>query len=281
MTRPTFRRLYPPAAPAEGEALWVLLSGADILVPAEGPAALLPGTTEAPAVAPVVDRLLLGTLGDTPVLAGALDPLAPPPEGYRAAGLRTILADADPETAALAVYAAQIVQWGRTARFCSACGQPLGSIAGTWGRACAACGHTVYPPVSPAVIVLVHDGERALLASKPGWGRRYSLVAGFVEPGETLEDCVAREVKEEVGVAVGELRYVGSQPWPFPHQIMIGFLAQYAGGEIAIDAAELADARWFTRDDLPELPPPFTISRQIIELWRGARTEDRGARTTD
>jgi NAD+ diphosphatase len=119
------------------------------------------------------------------------------------------------------------------------------------------------------VIVLVADGDRALLASKAGWGKRYSLVAGFVEPGETLEACVAREVKEEVGVDVGALRYVGSQPWPFPHQIMIGFIAEYAGGEIAIDAEELADARWFEKSALPELPPPFTISRQIIELWRG------------
>lgn len=122
------------------------------------------------------------------------------------------------------------------------------------------------------MIVLVHEGERALLASKAGWGKRYSLVAGFVEPGETLEECVAREVKEEVGVEVDELRYVGSQAWPFPHQIMVGFLAHYAGGEIAIDTAELADARWFTRDDLPELPPPFTISRQIIELWLAGRS---------
>jgi NAD+ diphosphatase len=269
MTRPPFRRLYPPAAPAADNALWVLLRGTDILAPAEGPAALLPGSVEAPGIAPVADRLLLGALGDTPVLAGALDPEAPLPEGYQALGLRAILADAEPELAQLAVYAAQLVQWGRIARFCSTCGQPLGPVEGTWGRACAACGHTVYPPVSPAVIVLVHDGERVLLASKPGWGRRYSLVAGFVEPGETLEACVEREVKEEVGVEVGELRYVGSQPWPFPHQIMVGFLAQYAGGEIGIDEAELADARWFTRATLPELPPPFTISRQIIELWRG------------
>jgi NAD+ diphosphatase len=120
------------------------------------------------------------------------------------------------------------------------------------------------------VIVLIHDGgDRALLTTKSGWGKRYSLVAGFVEPGETLEACVAREVREEVGVEVEELRYVGSQPWPFPHQLMVGFMARYAGGEIAIDTAELTDAAWFSRDALPELPPPFSIARQIIELWRG------------
>ncbi|MEN9937983.1 MAG: hypothetical protein RLZZ387_4562 [Chloroflexota bacterium] len=272
MPNASFRRLYPPAAPATDRALWVLLRGADILVPADAPSTLFSGTTESPDVADVVDRFLLGAMGDTPVLAGALDPDAPLPEGYKTAGLRNVMADADPETAALTVYASQIAQWGRIARFCSACGQPLGSVEGTWGRACPSCGHTVYPPVSPAVIVLVYDGEgRALLASKPGWGKRYSLVAGFVEPGETFEECVSREVKEEVGVEVGELTYTGSQAWPFPHQIMVGFLARYAGGDIVIDETELADARWFAHDALPELPPPFTISRQIIELWRSQR----------
>jgi NAD+ diphosphatase len=271
MTAPTFRRLYPPAAPQEGPALWLLFRGADVLVPSEGPAALLPGTTDAPDVTPALaDRLLVGALGETPVLAGALDPEAPLLPGYQAVSLRALLADADAEFGGMAVYAAQLVQWGKIARHCPSCGQPVEPVAGTWGRACPSCGHTVYPPVSPAVIVLVHDGERALLASKPGWGKRYSLVAGFVEPGETLEQCVAREVKEEVGVEVAELRYVGSQPWPFPHQIMIGFLARYAGGEIAIEQEELADARWFERTALPELPPPFTIARQIIELWRRA-----------
>lgn len=269
MSQQRFRRLYPPAAPNGDRALWVVLRGQEVLAPAEGHAALLPGACDAPDVAPVVDQFLLGALGDTPVLAGALDPDAPLPAGYRTLGLRALIADADPETAALAVYAGQIAQWGRIARYCSACGQPLAPVEHTWGRACASCGHTVYPPVSPAVIVLVTDGERALLASKPGWGRRYSLVAGFVEPGESFEECVAREVKEEVGVAVGPMRYVGSQPWPFPHQIMVGFIAAYAGGEIALEEAEIADAQWFTRDTLPELPPPFTISRQIIELWRG------------
>jgi NAD+ diphosphatase len=128
--------------------------------------------------------------------------------------------------------------------------------------------------------VLVTDGERALLASKAGWGKRYSLVAGFVEPGETFEECVAREVEEEVGVAVGSMRYVASQAWPFPHQIMVGFIADYAGGDIVLDEAELADARWFPRDALPELPPPFTISRQIIELWRRG-PEPAGPRAAD
>jgi NAD+ diphosphatase len=268
MTHRIFRRLYPPAVPEGGPALWLLFRGAELLAPEhEGPA-LLDGTVDEVRDLVPADRLLVGALDGTPVLAGALDAEAPLPPGLKPVGLRALLAGADAESAALAVYASQLIQWGRLGRFCPACGQELASEPNTWGRKCANCSHTAYPPVSPAVIVLIHDGERVLLASKPGWGNRYSLVAGFVEPGESLESCVAREVKEEVGVDVGELRYVGSQPWPFPHQIMIGFTARYTGGEIALDAEELADARWFFRDALPELPPPYTISRQIIELWR-------------
>jgi NAD+ diphosphatase len=192
------------------------------------------------------------------------------PPGLRALGLRAVLAHADADLATLAGYAAQLLRWRRTSSFCPVCAQPLGPLDG-WGKACPTCGHTLYPPVSPCTIVLIHDGgDRALLTSKPGWGQRYSLVAGFVEPGETLEQCVAREVREEVGVEVADIRYVGSQPWPFPHQLMVGFMARYAVGDIAIDTTELSDARWFARDALPELPPPFSIARQIIEMWRAA-----------
>jgi NAD+ diphosphatase len=263
-----FRRLYPPAAASDKRALWLLFHGAEVIVPEGGPPALLEGALAAPEDFVLAESLLLGTLDDRPLLAGSLAPDAPLPPGFRAVGLRAVLANADVELSTLAGYAAQLFQWARTSRFCPACGQPLGPLEGTWGRSCAACGHTLYPPVSPATIVLIHDGDRVLLTTKPGWGKRYSLVAGFVEPGETLEDSVVREVREEVGVEVDDLRYVGSQPWPFPHQIMIGFLAHYAGGEIVIDTTELAGAAWFTRDALPELPPPFSISRQIIELWR-------------
>jgi NAD+ diphosphatase len=268
VTRPRFQRLYPPAAPGDGPAHWLLFSGDDVLLAEDEPPGLLVGTVSRPALADAHEPRLLGALDGRPVMFGSLAAGAPAPPGLRAHGLRAVLASADAEIAALAGYAAQLLRWARTSRFCPACGQPLQAIDG-WGKGCPGCGHTLYPPVSPAAIVLIHDGaERALLASKPGWGARYSLVAGFVEPGETLEGCVAREVHEEVGVFVDEVRYVGSQPWPFPQQLMLGFTARYAGGDIVIDASELADARWFSRDALPELPPPFSIARQIIEMWR-------------
>jgi NAD+ diphosphatase len=265
---PRFRRLYPPALPDEGPAYWLLFSGDDLLLAEEGPLRLLEGTTRRLELVEGAEPQLLGMLDDLPVMFAALEPAGSPPSGLRALGLRAVLAQADAELSALSGYAAQLLRWSRTSRFCPACAAPLEPLDG-WGKRCPACGHSLYPPVSPAAIVLIHDGaDGVLLASKPGWGARYSLVAGFVEPGETLEECVTREVLEEVGVLVDEVRYVGSQPWPFPQQLMVGFTARYAGGEIAIDTSELADARWFTRDGLPELPPPFSIARQIIERWR-------------
>ena len=268
MTPSRFQRLYPPTRPADGPAGWQLFRGAELLMRENAAPALLPGTAAAPDGVAVDETLLLGALADHPVLVGALADDAPIPAGFQAVGLRAVLAQADAELTALAGYGAQLFRWTRTSRFCPACATPLESNDG-WGKVCASCGNAIYPPVSPATITLIHDGgDRVLLGSKPGWGKRYSLIAGFVEPGETLEECVAREVAEEVGVAVTDLRYVGSQPWPFPHQLMVGFTARYAGGAIAIDTTELADAAWFARDALPELPPPFSIARQIIEMWR-------------
>jgi NAD+ diphosphatase len=267
-TTRVFRRLFPPSTPAAGPAYWLLFHGPDLLMPAERDPALLEGTEAALDGVEVGASFLLGTLGGTPVMIGVLGADAPAPAGYQPRGLRDVLAHGDPEMIGLASYATHLMHWNRTNRFCPACGLPLSQLSdASWGRVCPN-GHSLYPPVSPATIMLIHDGERVLLTSKPGWGKRYSLVAGFLEPGESLEECVAREVREEVGVEVTDIQYVSSQPWPFPQQIMVGFLARYAGGEIVVDTSELADARWFTRDDMPELPPPYTISRQIIELWR-------------
>ncbi len=267
-----FQRLYPPATVPEGPAHWLLFRGDE---PVVGPAgAFLQGDSSGPAGFPAVEPLLLGLLDGQPCLANRIPSDTPLPDGYTAMNLRVLMAQSEADLGALAGYAFQLLAWERTTRFCSVCAQPLGRLEGTWGRVCAGCNHSLYPPVSPAVIVLIHDdADGALLTTKPGWGRRYSLVAGFVEPGETFEACVMREVREEVGVEVDQLRYVSSQAWPFPHQIMVGFLARYAGGEIAIDTTELADAAWFTRDNLPELPPPHTISRHIIELWRSAKND--------
>lgn len=190
------------------------------------------------------------------------------PPGMAFVGLRAVLGGGDPVLARAAGRAAEILEWERTNRYCGACGSPTVQKDGEWAKVCPACRAEFYPRVTPAVIVLVRDGDRALLARShrfpPG---RYSTIAGYVDPGETLEEAVAREVQEEVGVQVRQVRYFGSQPWPFPHSLMVGFTADYAGGELRIQEAELADARWFHGSSLPDLPPPFTIARRLIEWF--------------
>ncbi len=266
---PGFRRLYPPAVASGSRALWFVFHDADLVIRNGAAWPLLEGSTDAPETGPVATPILIGEFDGLPLLAGALLPGALVPDGYETTGLRALFARGDEQMSALAGCAAQLLRWQRTMRFCPACASPLAPVSGSWGRRCTACEYSAYPPINPAIIVLIHDDAgRALLTTRTGWGKRYSLVAGFVEPGETFEECVVREVREEVGVDVADVCYVSSQAWPFPHQIMVGFMARYTGGAIAVDHNELADAAWFTRNDLPELPPPFTISRRIIELWR-------------
>jgi NAD+ diphosphatase len=212
----------------------------------------------------------LGTQGDLAVHAAAVDPDCELSEGLQAINLRTLMnhPDVTPEVISAASYAKQLVEFRTLYRFCTRCGQSYRAIENNWGYRCDPCAFEIFPPVSPAIIVLIHNGpDHVLLTTKTGWGNRYSLVAGFVEPGESFEACVAREVLEEVGVEVHQIRYVGSQNWPFPHQVMVGFLAKYKRGDIQIDAEELADGRWFSRDAMPPTPPSTAISGQILDIW--------------
>jgi NAD+ diphosphatase len=181
--------------------------------------------------------------------------------------------DLDDELMTIYGLARQILYWEKTSRHCSKCGSSTGPIPTTWGKLCAGCGHEHYPHIHPCVIVLVRRGEEFLLARKPEWAPgRYSLVAGFVDFGESLEECVEREVLEETGIRVSNVRYVGSQNWPFPSQLMAGFIAEYASGDILLDGAELEDARWFRRDQIPDaLPPSRSIARWIIDRFAVAK----------
>lgn len=168
----------------------------------------------------------------------------------------------------LAGRAVQLVEWDRTTRFCGRCGTPTEPAPGERARRCPSCGLLAFPRLAPAVITLIERGDEALLARGRAFPvPMYSCVAGFVEPGETLEEAVHREVAEEVGVALGEVRYVASQPWPFPHSLMIGFEAVWAAGEILIDETEIVDAQWYRPDDLPMIPPPMSIARTLIDRW--------------
>jgi NAD+ diphosphatase len=164
--------------------------------------------------------------------------------------------------------AVQIIDWARSHRFCGRCGTATTHNDNDRAMRCPACGLLAFPRLAPAIITLVTRGDEALLARGVNFrGPTYSCLAGFVEPGESLEQAVVREVGEEVGVRVGSVRYWGSQPWPFPHSLMLGFHAQWEDGEIVVDPREIVDANWYTRDRLPSIPPGISIARRLIDDW--------------
>jgi NAD+ diphosphatase len=162
-----------------------------------------------------------------------------------------------------------IAQWRRDAAFCGSCGTRNTDAPDELARLCPACGRREYPRISPAVItIIIHDDGRALLAhNKKFAGGVYSLIAGFNEAGESLEATVAREIREEVGLEVRDIRYIASQPWPFPNSLMLGFAARHASGEPRPDGVEIEDAQWFSRDNLPQLPGNGSVSRYLINNW--------------
>ena len=180
--------------------------------------------------------------------------------------LRALFELAGAEIFALAGRASQLLDWRNNHRFCGRCGTPTAMKAGESAMQCPACGLLAYPRISPAVMVLVGDGDKLLLGRSPHFKPGvYSALAGFVEPGETLEECAAREVREEVGIEITNLRYFDSQPWPFPNSLMVAFFADYAGGAINPDPSEIEAADWFRFDALPILPDPVSMSRRLID----------------
>lgn len=186
--------------------------------------------------------------------------------GALAVSLREVFMLAGDTAFAQAGRAAQLLDWQRQHRFCGQCGTPTARKPDEFAMHCPTCGLTVYPRISPAIMVLVRDGAKLLLARSPRFKPGvYSALAGFVEPGETLEQCAVREVREEVGIEIANLRYFSSQPWPFPNSLMIAFFADYAGGELVPEPGEIEAVEWFTPDSLPMLPDPVSISRRLIE----------------
>ncbi|MDG2239576.1 MAG: NAD(+) diphosphatase [Longimicrobiales bacterium] len=189
-----------------------------------------------------------------------------PEQGFQLVGLRAAHALVPEKLFRAAGTARQKIDWLRTHRFCSRCGTPATRHHQHEAMACPACGQLHFPRLAPAVIVLVQRGNEVLLGRSPHFTEGvYSTLAGFVEPGETLEEAVHREVEEEVGVKLTNVRYFGSQPHPFPHSLMVGFIADWVEGEIHIAEEEIEDARWFTPDDLPDLPHPMSIARALVE----------------
>jgi NAD+ diphosphatase len=270
---PPFLRVYPPSEPEAGPAYWLPFLNKKLLIEGdEHHFALLQGDDEMRERLHPESVIYLGTLQGKACLTCEVHKDFTLPSGWQALSPYILLSRADEQTKLLVDYALQLLPWQHTGQFCPNCGHRTEASTGTWGRICPNCGYVSYPPVTPAILVLVHDGERFLLTHKPGWGKRYSCIAGFVEPGESLEECVQREVYEEVGLEVADVTYIGSQSWPFPHQLMVGFVARYVQGEIRLDQQELDDALWFRTDTLPELPPPHSLAHQIILSWISSRS---------
>ena len=224
---------------------------------------------------PAEEAVFLGLLGETALFANEIGD-GEPGRG-RPATLREAATELPADQAALAAYAAALLNWHRRHRFCANCGQPTAPRDAGHERHCPACGAHHFPRTDPVVIVRVTDGRRLLLGRKPDWPEgRYSVLAGFVEPGESLEDTVRREIREESGIAVTGISYVASQPWPFPSSLMLGFHAWTGGGNPRAMDRELADVRWFERSEVEDaaagradvlLPPRFTIARRLIDGW--------------
>ena len=222
------------------------------------------------------ELILLGRFGTRSVFAFEFEGVdAPPlPAGTRFEDTRTVAALLPAEEAGLLGYARAMILWRRRHRFCGTCGAPTIPGKGGHVRVCTnpTCRHEEFPRIDPAIIVLISDGERALLGRQASWPvGRYSTIAGFVEPGESLEDAVAREVLEETGVQIDSIEYHSSQPWPFPSSLMLGFTAHAVTTDIQLRDQELEDARWFTRAQIasgtPIVPPSISISFRLIENW--------------
>jgi NAD+ diphosphatase len=259
----------------QGRSHWLIFQGGRILISEGEGHTRLPFLEDLSSLGFEVQRAhYLGLADGTPCRTVEVPTDVPAPEAWTFEGIRSLFGRISDGFFAVAARALEVLEWDRTHRFCGSCGTATTFKAGERARECPSCGHLSYPRISPAVIVAVVKGDKLLLARArrfpPGF---YSVLAGYVEPGETLEECVAREVREETGIEVKNLRYFASQPWPFPHSLMVAFTAEHAGGEIRIDESELLDAGWYAADALPSLPDPITVARRLIN-WFTARTRE-------
>jgi NAD+ diphosphatase len=259
-------------------AYWFIFRGEGLLVRSSDDRAEVPLIADPGQLGLTAARqLYLGYLQDAAeaqihCYCAEIPPDASAPAGMIAEGLRPLYPQLDEIMFSLAGRAVQITAWDRTHQFCGQCGSPTETLAHERAKHCPHCGLSSYPRLSPAIIIAVvrptESGSRLLLARNHRFpAGRYSVIAGYVEPGETLEECAHREVFEEVGIRIKNVRYFGSQPWPFPNSLMIGFSADYDDGEFALEAAEIAEAGWFAADALPGLPPKMSIARRLIDQF--------------
>jgi NAD+ diphosphatase len=250
------------------EALYFVFRGGELVTDMRAPEpCLLPREQVRFLGSPPVRQQFLGYYHGKPVFArelpadDQLDAMQ-----YQVGNLYQVLGRVSEEMFALAGRALQLLAWERDNQFCGRCGADMANHAADRAMHCEPCASVIYPRISPCIITLVTRGEELLLARNANFPiEMYSTLAGFIEAGETAEECLVREVKEEVGVDVGEIRYFRSQSWPFPNQLMLGFFAEYTGGDIVCTDDEIAEAYWFKPDQLPTIPPIHSISGQLIQ----------------
>lgn len=264
-----FTPLPPEQEPGHAAGFWAVLQGFSLLLPVGPPQAQLPDGPLPEGILPETEPLRIGLWQGKPLRALRIVPGDGLPPGYEALPFQGPDTRLDNTLATIAGRAAQILHWERRSRFCSHCSGELARIPASWGKRCPSCGDEHFPHIHPCVIVLVRRGAELLLIRNAAWNPgRFSLVAGFIDFGESLEECVQREVREEAGIEVANIRYVGSQCWPFPSQQMIGFLADYAGGDVKPDGVEVVEADWFHEDALPMSPgSKRSISRWIVDAY--------------
>lgn len=249
--------------------LWFLFLDQRLLVRQEGGGISIPRSSdlERLGLAPV-RKEFLGWLDKCPCYAAELPDAPPVSDGFSFTGLRSLFTALEQDVIRAAGLASQLVHWSRNHRHCGRCGALTERKKDERAVVCPRCGLIQYPRLSPAIIVAVLKDHRILLAHAQRFpGKFYSVLAGFVAPGETIEECVRREVFEEVGLSLKNIRYFGSQPWPFPDSLMIAFTAEYAGGALRIDPSEITDAAWYPANRLPAVPPKISIARQLIDWF--------------
>ncbi|MHB1394498.1 MAG: NAD(+) diphosphatase [Clostridia bacterium] len=216
----------------------------------------------------IVNKLYIGSLDGHSCYTAKYLESGVLPDGLEFLGLRQLHEQIDKSMLQAAFRAVQIVTWDETHRFCGVCGETTVKMADEHAKVCPKCGHISYPRLSPAVIVAVTKGDKLLLARNKNFvSGLYSVLAGFVEAGETLEECVKREIREEAGIEVKNIKYFGSQSWPFPNSYMLAFTAEHENGEIQIDEDEIAEARWFSPEEIPNIPGKLSISRKLIDWF--------------
>ena len=259
-------------------AYWFIFQGNKLLTQATGDTASVPLIDSPDTIGiRIIRRQYLGHLelpsGDQiHCFSAEMDPEDEVPDGLGADGLRQLYHKLDDHMFMLAGRGVQVMDWDRTHLYCGRCATATETLSYERAKKCPECELTSYPRLSPAIIIAVvrqsPEGKQLMLARNHRFPTGfYSVIAGFVEPGETLEECAEREVGEEVGIHIKNIRYFASQSWPFPNSLMLGFTADYAGGEIVLEEAEIADANWFAADKLPHLPPKISIARRLIDWF--------------